>query len=401
MRKLFIALGVCVCAVNTAVAVLVIWQTKQETTAAGPFTVLGPWPLELWSRDVTVLAGYRLMLGIRSGAVEGFALEPGKPPRKLDMDVLEIDSFKGLNGEIAKVYIDRATKRILGVKDCSSYSVSPCGTKVAVVYPAGIAVFEHGKGASLVTPSTVGGLPVTSYKIPHSPEPFVNPVWSPDGRFLVYRSRLSTGGIKDGYTAWVTEISTGETKVLIEGETQSDVNQVCGWMHDQLIVAGTVNGIKLVDPLTGKVSLLAETEIYGIISVSPTGDMLAGYDSNGNIVTVDEKGVVRELTGLEQGWYHSYGLEWSPDGKRLAFLATSSGTTETVLFIAERETDGSLKAVLKYPDPGSEYRLFVASGQPVSWVGNDQLLVFTQAKRNTSGVRAWLLNVRENVGGAK
>jgi Tol biopolymer transport system component len=169
-----------------------------------------------------------------------------------------------------------------------SPAVSPDGSRIAFV--RGI----NGATADLFVMPIAGGTPV---RVTSDNQDVIGVDWSPDGRSLIYATDRA-----GGYTIWRAGIEGG---------------------HPQLIVGGAA---KLKHPsvshASGRVSY--ESWSYEInLWEAPIGDRLD--------LEADLSATLRPVVQTSDQWNHS--PDFSPDGRRLAFVSTRSGSAE--LWIAD------------------------------------------------------------------
>ncbi len=151
-----------------------------------------------------------------------------------------------------------------------------------------------------------------------------NPDWSPDGRFITFVS--CHGEARYPCEVYVMDHAGGGLRAVTSNQfTESWPS----WSPDgrSIVFEGDGN-IRVVDVETGQERVLVSNGEQP--AWSPDGQTIAftGYDydaatgaGSGDIFAVSPDGSnVRRLTSGLDEWEPSFGLEWSPDGRKLAFL---------------------------------------------------------------------------------
>ncbi|MFH0864792.1 MAG: PDZ domain-containing protein [Bacteroidota bacterium] len=100
------------------------------------------------------------------------------------------------------------------------------------------------------------------------------------------------------------------------------------------------------DQVTGRNELKDASKFINSSSISPDGKRIA-FDARGDIFSVPAKsGITRDLT--QTSGVHERNVEWSPDGKYLAYISDSTGEDE--IYIIPQDGDGEAVQTTKNSD---------------------------------------------------
>ncbi|MFC1713237.1 tetratricopeptide repeat protein [Candidatus Poribacteria bacterium] len=187
-----------------------------------------------------------------------------------------------------------------------TFSWSPDGTKIALIH-----------GYDVWIASTEGDDPVQV----ETEEGEFTPVWSPDGRMIAHRVYYS----ENEKALRVLSVSDGKITKILETPRQPDRRIEYTWSPDSREVAIHSKGvISVISVADGSSRLIADPERLGIadfwgIQWSPDGKNLAFLtDQSEEICVIPVKGgEITRLAADDSG--EKYFLYWSPDGKWLSY----------------------------------------------------------------------------------
>jgi tricorn protease len=154
------------------------------------------------------------------------------------------------------------------------------------------------------------------------------PSISPDGKKIVYQN---------DFDLWTIDLPAGKPK--------------------KLSIAMTF------DPKGNDITILASQGRAEGFAVNPTGDYLA-VDYHGDIWIVPTENGVGERTQVTNTPWRERGEEYSPDGRKLAYISDESGDQEVWVFDL---ASGAKKMVSKHPSEKGG----------ITWSANSQKLAFT------------------------
>jgi TolB protein len=186
-------------------------------------------------------------------------------------------------------------------------------------------VFDGDSGNSIKVVSSCGGTPIRI--VPDSVRIFNggNPNWSPDGRSLLFH---------EGANLRVLDLARGIARIIFTREGTRPVS--CGWSRDGKGVYFWVRPPGSRESALWKVSLAGEAreilpltpgKAYRYMDESPDRTMIAYTVCEGRVcdiwVMAAGGGTPVQLTG-HPGLDES--PRWSPDGSKIAFTSTRSGS---------------------------------------------------------------------------
>ena len=174
------------------------------------------------------------------------------------------------------------------------------------------------------------------------------PVWSPNGRYLAYMVKPKTSS---AYEIDVYDTLMREVKHLTTGTPADKMNVNPIWSHDgkwivytQEQAKGTDSNILIAEVATAGSTLLTPHEgeqLYSANDISPDGKRLLitsnagnGYE-NAALLEIASK----KITWLTKDKWEIAGGDFSPDGKRLTFTANVDGNQE--IFLHDQATGHS------------------------------------------------------------
>ncbi len=214
-------------------------------------------------------------------------------------------------------------------------ALSPDGHLVAIEIGDGpeirIGVLERSRDLMRMLPSTVGDS---------------HPVWSPDGKWIVFASRRH-GGVPNLYR--ISSDFSGEVERLTESKLM------------QLPTSFALDGLSLL-----------------FMEVAPTteGDV--------HQLQFDQKGVVDgEPVAVLDGPSWQWGAHYSPDGKWIGYVSLESGRSEILVHPSE----GS----------GSAVQISTAGGTHLHWSPTENIIYYVSADPNDLTMMSVKYTVDENV----
>jgi len=227
----------------------------------------------------------------------------------------------------------------------SGASISPDGKTLAYL------VYDNNSGSSSIWLMQTSGAGSTQI-IPQGD----TPVWSPDGRKLAYTSSSRISLYDTGtHTA---SLLTGDVSVS-EGSPS--------WSSDGTKIAfisnrGGFYDVWIKDIPSGILSQVTNQKSSPSAKLSPDGKKVAYFEGQG-LYVVDLLGetLTVDLTT------DSTSLDWSPDGKRLAFISSKNGNGNYDIFVLDLETQNQTQ--LTHSPQGTSN---------ISWSPDGQKIVFSQ-----------------------
>jgi dipeptidyl aminopeptidase/acylaminoacyl peptidase len=344
---------------------------------------LHPWtgPVRLFGPSLRAAWVLLLLLGLMATLVGG-AIVLGTPPAGptpppaygfAPDELLLVDG----RGQIVAVTISTGERRV--VAEGAMMAVSPDRTRLVRV-PTPWAERHPVGGSSLIVTDAAGS------DLARVPYGAAFAAWSPDGRYIAFNHRPEAGQPRGGeYSVW--DIATGVVTRLLGPTPQ--LGSIPSWAPDsQHILLATDEGLVITDldgelvqtiPGTnghslgtwspdgayilheyvlsegleqledGYLELLAvgpglSTEVVSRFepyisgaSWSPDGRMVAGTSVDGvTVVSMEDLSEFRVVYPRERlGSDWAVAVEWSPDGRRLAFVAWDTLADEYTLFGAD------------------------------------------------------------------
>src|SRR3989449_8881755 len=167
-----------------------------------------------------------------------------------------------------------------------------------------------------------------------------NPAWSPDGRYLAYMVKPKTSSV---YEIDVFDTVARTTKHLTSGTPKDKMNVSPVWSKDGKVIVytqqqakGTDSNIFIAELMSGKSTLLTPhqgEQLYSANDISADGKSVLvtsnagnGYDNVGMLDIATKK--IDWLT--QDKWEISAG-NFSPDGKSVTWTANVDGNTDIYL----------------------------------------------------------------------
>lgn len=231
----------------------------------------------------------------------------------------------------------------------------------------------------------------STFRLPLFIDGGLDPVFSPDGSLLMYRSEKD-----EDNNIYIYELSTGESYPISDGslsthaEFSPDGNKVIysssmSQNFDLVILDLT----DTTDKAQKKIVSSKDAEIYG--TFHPDGKLIAfaSFDINykGTVKTCDVNG--KNIKTISSSG-SSFNPKFSPDGKYLAFVSNKSGNFN--IYICK-------------PDGSNLKQLTSEKGNTVEfeWSGDSKKIVYDAQQDGVSAI--WIINIesgkKENLTGTK
>jgi dipeptidyl aminopeptidase/acylaminoacyl peptidase len=229
-----------------------------------------------------------------------------------------------------------------------------------------------------------------------------NPTWSPDGRYLAYMVKPKTSSV---FEIDVYDTLMRDVKHLTTGTAKDRMNVAPIWSADGKFIVytqeqskGTDSNIFLVDvnAAAAQSTLLTPhdgEQTYSANDVSPDGKSVLitsnagdGYDNVGLLDIASKK--IRWLT--QDKWEIS-GESFSPDGKLLTYTANVDGNTEIYLY------DIASGKPHRLPLPKGVNQL---AGRPSPFTRDGSRLLYSHAGPTAPG-DLWVYNISDEEGKIK
>lgn len=155
--------------------------------------------------------------------------------------------------------------------------------------------------------------------------------WSSDGNYI------ALGG--DDSTVWIYQ--SGEYNLYKNFRLGSMVRGISWHPSKNLLAVATINGVQLIEPATGKITLLPHLKTGGRgIGWNHSGGLLALADNNGEIQLMDDKGsLLRTIPKHNSNSFLT--LDWHPQKDILV-----TGSDEIMMF----DTAGKQLALIFHRD---------------------------------------------------
>jgi dipeptidyl aminopeptidase/acylaminoacyl peptidase len=254
-------------------------------------------------------------------------------------------------------------------KDISSPQISPEGKWVAYVLTSVDSVKDK-RSSDLWMVSWDGK---ESVQLTHSPENESRPKWSPDGRFLSFISSRKAGIEKEeeGSQVWVMDRRGGEAKKLTN--IKADLEDY-SWSPDGKKLLLTLRDKDQSDTAKSKV----KTPI--VINRYKFKQDYQGYLDSRNshlyIFNID----TRKLDTLTRGIYTENEAAWSPDGSEIVFVSNRTADPDknnnTELFVMEARS-GALPRQLTSWEGSDSQPVWSPDGKWIAYLQSSSNQAFT------------------------
>jgi serine/threonine protein kinase len=260
-------------------------------------------------------------------------------------------------------------RRLISEGDALQPNCSPHGNRIAFWSRPS----KAGQRESISTIPAAGGDAVA---VTDGATTDLNPVWSPDGKFLYFSS--NRGGSINIWRVAIDEKSgavSGQPEAITTiGAATSALQLSFARDGRQLayIAQEEIRNLRKIsfDPSSGKatgepISITTGSMQLWFPDASPDGEWLTCY-SMGNqrhifIMRTDGS----ELRDLTDDSYRHFWPRWSPDGKRIAFSSRRSGNYE--LWAINRDGGGLQQLTSGHPSPGAHYNPWSPDGKHIAY----------------------------------
>lgn len=270
----------------------------------------------------------------------GYAAHPRWSPDGeriyLRWDGGQIAQIPAGGGEVKTIPMGASNKLVIEAVPGGGNDVSPDGTKIA------FAGGYYGPEVTLdiFTIPVAGGLP-TPLKVPRSAEARF-PCWSPDGKTIAFVATERIGEQEIRMHIATVPASGGEMK-RITSETDDVLWSTVAWSPDgrriayfaadwtlRVIPAGGGTSRTIVrmgrDPNAPRLGLAALSQFE--MAWSPSGKEIAYAQPDGLWIVAADGGEPRSVSTGLSGIRAVTKIDWSPDGKTIAFTGMSGGNRE-------------------------------------------------------------------------
>jgi len=212
----------------------------------------------------------------------------------------------------------------------------------------------------------------------------VHPVWSPDGKSVLFIGLRDAADVLHTYDWWITPV-TGGTAARCHMFNGSGFSDPFAWRDDRVYFSGEMlnwagprTGVVTIDPRTWQAvgeprPLAAGTTHENSPSLSKDGGRLVFASLTGNPALYElpieadhgkASGAIRRLTSDEA---QNTARSISADGKRMAFVSTRSGSEE----IWAKDLATGLERELTFGGTEKWFPLITRDGELVAWKMND------------------------------
>ena len=207
----------------------------------------------------------------------------------------------------------------------------------------------------------------------------LDPTWSPDGRYLAYEVKPKTSA---AYEIDVYDMLMREVKHITTGTPQDKRNSNPIWSKDGKSIVyteeqakGTDSNIFIADVAAATSTLLTPHEgeqIYSANDISPDGKHVLitsnagnGYDNIGLLDIATKK-----VSWLTKDQWEIGGGEFSPDGRRITFTANVDGNEDIYLHELATAKSTALPIPKGLNEPAGRHSAFTRDGSRLLYYHN-------------------------------
>ena len=214
------------------------------------------------------------------------------------------------------------------------YSLSPDGARAAVVW-------DKSGQWQIYLASTVGrGKPRL---LAPSPESQMSPVFSPDGKQLAFTQDYAGD---ENYDIFVHNLASGHTRNLTPDTPGETINPAVSWSPDGQHIAFVSNRQGRFAAYTLRADAQYPKRTVRRVTQHDYSDALVDWSPDGQylavtalargqemwLILVPLKGGQERIVGGPDGPVDARQAVWSPDGKRIAFVSTSTGLNSIFIY---------------------------------------------------------------------
>ena len=235
-----------------------------------------------------------------------------------------------------------------------------------------------------------GGTPMNLTNTPTISES--NPLWAPDGTVLALAYKPRTSSVID---IAVLDWKTREVRKLTDEKTKDHVWTAVAWSRDGKTIYAERSNVGHTDSDVYRVDLAPTTLenltphqgqiIYGVSSVSPDGQTLLVHSNEqggySNVALLDAQ--TKKLSWITHLSWDADSGHFSPDGKTFTYMVNEDGRVDT--YVVDRESGHAAR--LQFPEGITE-----TSGNPTAFSPNGKDLVLSY-QSSTRPADLWVYNL--------